>query len=54
MRYYYDYSFPIGNLTIEEGWAWHLRDIFWDEDIRRREEEYRIDQGSSTAIITVF
>ena len=50
MRYYYDYSFPIGNLTIEED----LRDIFWDEDIRRREEEYRIDQGSSTAIITVF
>ena len=31
-----------------------MRDIFWDEDIRRREEEYRIDQGSSTAIITVF
>lgn len=31
-----------------------MRDIFWDEDVRRREEEYRIDQGSSTAIITVF
>ena len=54
MRYYYDYSFPIGNLTIEEDGHGICGIYFWDEDIRRREEEYRIDQGSSTAIITVF
>ncbi len=27
--------------------------IIWDEDVEAK-EEYRIDQGSSTAIITVF
>ena len=54
MRYYYDYRFPIGNLTIEEDGHGICGIYFGTKTVRRREEEYRIDQGSSTAIITVF
>ena len=31
-----------------------MRDIFWDEDIRRREEEYRIDQEAALQLSQYF
>lgn len=54
MRYYYDYSFPIGNLTIEEDGHGICGIYFGTKILEGEKKNTELIREAKTAIITVF